>query len=361
MLALAPLALTLMPYWRTSRGWVRMWDFPRVQITALGLLAKGLLWRWGRGRAVDRLLSTGLTGVVAYQAAKIAPYTPLYPKEVPWTAEPRPDRRLRLLMINVRQRNRRDDLVRRAVRDGGADVVCIVEADDWWTERLEPVLRDYSWVARCPLDNAYGMLLCSRLAVRDAETRFVVQPDIPSIRASVELPCGDEVIVYAVHPRPPLPDTASWGRDAELVLTGLEARDDDTPAVVIGDLNDVAWSYTTTLFQRLSHMADPRVGRGTYNTFHAEHPLSRYPLDHVFHTPDFTVSEIRRLGYTGSDHFPILIELALVPSRRGEVVQPTASSGDLARANAIVGEAEARETDGPAPRTGASDPDVAGR
>ena len=36
-------------------------------------------------------------------------------------------------------------------------------------------------------------------------------------------------------------------------------------------------------------MVDPRVGRGMFSTLDADHPLARYPLDHVFHTGAFTL------------------------------------------------------------------------
>jgi endonuclease/exonuclease/phosphatase (EEP) superfamily protein YafD len=194
-------------------------------------------------------------------------------------------------------------------------------------------------VYRCPLDNHYGMLLFSRLPIAQCDIRFRVTPDVPSMRAVITLRSGDEVVLYAVHPPPPLPNSPSYGRDAELVLTGQEIHDEGRPSIVIGDLNDVAWSYTTTLFQRISHMVDPRVGRGMFSTFHAEHPLARYPLDHVFHTRDFTVKELRRLSYTGSDHFPILVELAYTPQRREEVKAPRPTNNDLDNAEDMVEDA----------------------
>src|SRR5690606_33711721 len=113
----------------------------------------------------------------------------------------------------------------------------------------------------------------------------------------------------------------------------------ERPVVVAGDLNDVAWSYTTTLFQRLARLLDPRLGRGLFMTFHADHPLLRYPLDHVFHSDDLALVELRVLGHTGSDHFPLLVDLAWVPDD-DEQQAPEADAKARAQGEALVAFAE---------------------
>lgn len=339
LLAGIPVALTVMPLWRSARGWVRIWDFPRVQIAALGVLAEACMVRWASRHPADSALMAAVGASVVYQAGKILPYTPFYPRQVLSATDHHPERHIRLLMANVLQKNRRSDLMLRAVEEASADIICLAETDDWWEREMRPLEQDYGWVIKCPLSNTYGMLLYSRLPLKNCETRYTVRPEIPSMRAIVRLRSGTEAVLYAVHPRPPRPNSPTYGRDAELVLVGREIDKERRPSIVIGDLNDVAWSYTTTLFQRISHMVDPRVGRGMFNSFHAGHPLARYPLDHVFHTRDFTLADLRRLQYTGSDHFPILVELAFNPSCKSEMERPVTSETDRSIAEGILDDA----------------------
>ncbi|WMN12331.1 endonuclease/exonuclease/phosphatase family protein [Marivirga salinae] len=119
--------------------------------------------------------------------------------------------------------------------------------------------------------------------------------------------------LYAIHPEPPVPsqNPKSTARDAEILLVGQKTKADQMPTIVAGDLNDVAWSYTSELFLKISGLLDPRRGRGLFSSFHAKHWYARWPLDHVFCSGHFRLQKMKRMGSIGSDHFPILLQLHL--------------------------------------------------
>ncbi len=318
-LAAVLVAATLLPVSRSPRWWVRSFDFPRLQIAALAVLAAAGLAATGRVErgyeALDFWALGALALVVLYQAARMLPYSPLWRVQTVPAVDPDRARSLRLVVSNVLMTNRDGARWLRTIREADPDVVAAVETDAWWAETAGALRETHPHTVTLPQDDTYGMCVFSRLPIDDARTEHLVEPEVPSLFLTLRLPSGEPLRLVVLHPRPPRPDIGQDAtlRDAELVRAARLVAEMPPPVVVCGDLNDVAWSKTTTLFQQIAGMLDPRVGRGLFSTFHADHALLRYPLDHVFHTPDLALVSIKRLGYVGSDHFPMQIELALCP------------------------------------------------
>ena len=211
------------------------------------------------------------------------------------------------------------------------DLVLLLETDAWWERQLEPLHKRFPNVVAKPQDNTYGMFLLSRLPLVEPEVRFLFEEYVPSIETGVRLASGTTIGFHGVHPKPP-PRHDTERRDAELLIVGRKVRAKSRPAIVAGDLDDVAWSSTTRLFQQISGLLDPRIGRGLYSTYNANWPLLRWPIDQVFFQNSFTLLEMRRLGYIGSDHFPFYIALCYQPDAAPRQPQPQPAPEDLRRA-----------------------------
>lgn len=309
-------AATALPLLRQQAWWIRSLDFPRLQIAgglAAVLLLHVVLVPATLGNGVLRgLLLTSLV----LQIRRVLPYTRLARTEVQQARTDDPRHGIRLLSANVLQSNRNAAGLLRLIRAADPDVILALETDAWWQHALGALARSHPHTVLRPQDNTYGMLLFSRLPLHDARIDFLIEPDVPSIHASVELAAGTRLSLHCLHPRPPAPQESdsSKPRDAELLIVGTAIREAEAgPVVVMGDMNDVAWSHTSRLFRDVSGLLDPRIGRGFFNTFDARSRLLRYPLDHFFHSNDLRLVEFERLGDFGSDHFPVFIHLSHEP------------------------------------------------
>jgi len=345
-------AASYLPLIRREAWWIRVFDFPRLQILALGLVALAALVCFRDLRAGSGALALAvLLPALLIQVHRIYPYTPVAPKEVIAARDFRPEETLALFVANVLMGNRESGRLLDLVSAHRPDVVLLLEPDAWWEERMRALEASYPYAVKDPRDNRYGMLLYSRLPLVDPEIRFLVREGVPSMHMRIRLRSGAAAWLYCIHPEPPSPTEAetSAPRDAELLIVGREVKDRDAPTIVTGDLNDVAWSYTTTLFQKTSGLLDPRKGRGMFNTFHARIPLMRWPLDHVFHSNHFLVAELRRLPAFGSDHFPFFVRLAFRPDVATVQEEPSAGAEDREEADRKIRAGREAERSGPPP------------
>ncbi|MGO3810780.1 endonuclease/exonuclease/phosphatase family protein [Mesonia sp.] len=225
------------------------------------------------------------------------------------------DNQISVLVSNVLTTNRDYHKLIDLIKSRDPDVFLTLESDKEWEKALNVFEKEYSYSVKVPLDNLYGMHLYSKLALKDMEVKYLIKDHIPSIHGSIELSNGKMANIHCLHPRPPSPTESktSTNRDAELLLMGKKIDKDAELVLVFGDLNDVAWSRTTKLFQKISGLMDPRRGRGFFNTYNANYLLMRWPLDHIFHTNDFTLVEMAREKNIGSDHFPMYVKLNYTP------------------------------------------------
>lgn len=191
------------------------------------------------------------------------------------------------------------------------DVVTLVEV----TPRLDEAFTD-AFAESLPYRAVEGTVgVWSRFPLVGAEPVDLRPPDVDApggrgVRVVVDTPDGSDARVYAVHApsvRLGVQGFGSGPRDASLGrLADVLAEDTSTAIVVGGDLG-------TTLADRaldpvLDQVATPRGSWGF--TFPAALPLVR--IDHVL-ARGAEVTRVNPLGRTGSDHRPVLAEVALPP------------------------------------------------
>ncbi|KQS26949.1 endonuclease/exonuclease/phosphatase family protein [Dyadobacter sp. Leaf189] len=323
---------SLIPLVRNDFWAFRVFEYPRLQKLFLNVLILILYL------ALFRISTPFQIGVVAvlllntgYLVYQVFPFTFLSKRTLLKADRNDPDNTVSIISSNVYQHNKNIAGCLKVLKKYNPDIILLLETDEFWRKGTEELTKSYPYQQLVPLENTYGMLLYSRLKLMDTEVRHLVDEEIPSIKTCVELPSGKNFQLHCVHPTPPVPgeNVYSTERDKELLLVAKEVKECPIPTIVVGDLNDVAWSYTTQLFKKISGTLDPREGRGFFNTFHARYPFLRFPLDHVFCTTHFKLIHLKRLENFSSDHFPILISLQYEPAAEKQQEEPEPDKEDL--------------------------------
>lgn len=247
----------------------------------------------------------------------IAPYSPLFPKKVDDTIKFNNDQELSILVHNVYQFNDQYDNLAKMILDLDPDIILLLEINDDWERGLSQLNKSYKHAIKQVQENTYGIMLLSKIELNGAQVNNLVYKDIPSVEALFQKN-GRAIRIIGLHPEPPIPGEVltSVPKEKEMLSAADKINnindefEDNELTIVIGDLNDVAWSRIAQKFKKLTGLVDPRVGRGFYSTFPTYSPI-KIPLDHVFCSPSFKLIQFDTLDAMGSDHKSILVRFKI--------------------------------------------------
>ncbi|WP_330442864.1 endonuclease/exonuclease/phosphatase family protein [Flavobacterium sp. C4GT6] len=327
---------TIIPLIRNDYWTFRVFDYPRLQKLTLSVICIILIIFYYDSPVIEYAIILSIISLnIIYLLYHILPFTPLSKKQMLTAKRTDKANTINIVIANVYQENRNARGCLTEIKNADPDIVLLIETDNFWADATLQLKETYPYNRLLPLENTYGMILYSKLELKNTEVKYMVEDDIPSIHTKVILQSGEEIQLYALHPTPPVPNenVQSTERDKELLLAADLCKKSKLPVIVMGDLNDVAWSYTTKLFLKMSGMLDPRIGRGFFNTFHAHYPFMRFPLDHAFASPHFKFVYMKRLNNCGSDHFPINVSLQFDKEAQFKQHGEKPDSDDIAEAN----------------------------
>ncbi len=349
--------MTFLPSLGTNTWFVRFMSFPRLQFLCIlaGLLVLSLALP-GRFRWTGLLPSILAAAALGYQCWVFFPYTPLATVQVMDAQGCANAFRLTLLESNVQMINEHAERLFDEIRSNQPDVILVEEVDPWWHERLETLHETYPYRQHHVTQNYYGIDLLSRYPLRDPKIVFLANSRDPAVFAGVQLPSGQVIRIYGIHPRPPTFGQSSAERDAQILETSLRIAEDGGPAILAGDLNATPWSKILRRAARIAHLLDPRIGRGWFPTWKAHSLILRWPLDNVLFTNEFTLVDFRVLPPIGSDHQPTLTKVCYTPAAAARQPAPRPNPGDIAAAYAAIAAGRGKAAPSPEPAPGAQQP-----
>jgi endonuclease/exonuclease/phosphatase (EEP) superfamily protein YafD len=124
---------------------------------------------------------------------------------------------------------------------------------------------------------------------------------------------GQPLTVIGTHPPPPRRRKLTYQRDRQLKEIAAYIASHPGPTLLLGDLNITSWSPSFQEMLRLGKLRDSRQGWGLQPSWPVDQPLLRVPIDHLLVTEGLAV-HCRRLGpFTGSDHYPVIMEFSVCP------------------------------------------------
>lgn len=115
----------------------------------------------------------------------------------------------------------------------------------------------------------------------------------------------------AAHPHVPIRKTVFKLRNQQLAELGDYVAQIKTPVVVVGDLNITMWSPYYQRFVRQTGLRNARYGFGILPTWPTIIPLLYIPIDHFMVSPEIQVVNLRTGDRVGSDHLPLITDLAI--------------------------------------------------
>ncbi len=219
---------------------------------------------------------------------------------------------VRVMQFNILEPNTRYDDVATEVRHHDVALVVFQEADERWVDGLEQLDDALPHSYFQPAGMLRGNLIRSRYPLSDV----VLEPSIggaaaPSVSMTIDVN-GQRVSLLVGHTTPPHDAYFSDLRNRELQRLAQRAAEMPTPVIFLGDLNTAMWSPHYKAFERESGLSNARRGFGVVNSFPMDgYAMLRVPLDHCMVSSDIAVLDFRRGAACGSDHAPIIAELAL--------------------------------------------------
>jgi endonuclease/exonuclease/phosphatase family metal-dependent hydrolase len=222
-----------------------------------------------------------------------------------------------VLTFNVNWGGAHMDLAAQAIRNSGAEIVCLQETTPEWEAYLTRSLKaEYPFMEFRHSATRMGGGLAVLAKGPAQEVAYVPSETgwfdgwIVEFKTAV-----GPVQVVNVHLRPPISDRGSWvsgylttGADRESEIERFfAARKQGLPTLVMGDFNDgenspsVRWLESQGLANAL-----PQFDRSTptWNWRYRGVTLKRR-LDHILYTPDLHCSAARVLRSAASDHWPV--------------------------------------------------------
>lgn len=269
------------------------------------------------GLALARAWRSACVFALVFAALSIRVLPVLVPSEAA-----APSRTLRIAYANVNAWNDPTPDAVRWFESTDADVVALIECSQEWVDALRASSRGAgpAWPnAAVRIDDhpIGGVAILSRHPLRDVDVFIGPEASFPMVDAVVQSPDGPVRLMIA-HPVPPVGIGAMEMRNAEILWLAQRCAESALPTAIVADFNDTPFGQALRDFAATSGMRSAACVTGLVTTWPARVAGVRWPaplriaIDHCFVSRDMGIAALSAGPDTGSDHLPLLVDLAHV-------------------------------------------------
>ena len=271
----------------------------RMHLTLLSVVGLGVSWFFDRWRAV--------TGAVVCLAVNLLALNWFLPETAaaPMAGQDTP---VKLSTFNIWGGNDALEHVESFLRHESPDIAVLQEVRPKalpWLDRVKDV---YPYQVHCAHQLHCGLALLSKFPVADPRWSDRTKSSPPMVWGRVYIPKQDGVIpvtVIGTHFAWALPNRGQFQNKESLkaVMNGVDGE-----VVVLGDFNATPWSHVVS---DLAAGTDTKLVHRFLPTWPATGPAPQFPIDLMFVSRGIGRVNVARGDVFGSDHRPIIAELAL--------------------------------------------------
>ncbi|HTI51861.1 MAG TPA: endonuclease/exonuclease/phosphatase family protein [Planctomycetaceae bacterium] len=221
----------------------------------------------------------------------------------------------KIVSLNLYSGNRQFDDVLRFIRDESPDVAVFLEVNERWGDSLTALDGEWPYSRMRAQRGTFGVALFSKRPFEESRIEFLAN-GFPAVMARLNVETAGEpapVTIFGTHPMRPMLGVGDAARNEQLAALAKLVTARSGATIVVGDLNTTSWSPGFSDFSERVGLVDSRLGLGVQPSWPSFLPLPfRIPIDHCLVSPGIRIAD-RRIGPdVGSDHLPVIVDLAIV-------------------------------------------------
>lgn len=223
--------------------------------------------------------------------------------------------RLRVLTFNLHGRSTDTEALRSFIDREQPDIILLSEAPSG-IDFLQDIAGRYPYRITEQQGVPLDVVLISRWRIQDWSADRSVAQFRSVLKAQLCPPdsIGRCLTFIGLHADQPFGDGARRQQmQLDIAAREIEDRTGSDPILLMGDLNMAPWSRRFRAFVGRTGLRDTSTARHLSATWSSRCPLLGLPIDHILIGSSFEVRKNWIGEDLGSDHFPVLAELAFKP------------------------------------------------